>query len=447
MPPELREHLPLMRRAVLAVAVSVLGAGLVAAVCSALPATAAVRPSKLAAATASTSTTSTSTTTTTAPASTTTVAPSTTTSTTAPATTSTTAAPATTSTTAAAPSSASSTSSSTSTSTGSTGPSTAATGMLIGIRNPGATDPYSLAAVAAWQGKTNAVAQTYVRSTWTPAAVIPAVDGIWNRGSVPSISYDLQVSNLAVAAGEIDANLDAVAAAMKTWLAGPDGVYANGDDRRAYFRPAWEGNGNWYRWAPCYYAGGAGTAADYQAMWRHLHDHFTAAGIDSGHLAWIFSVNSADKVAACTAESLYPGDAYVDWTGIDGYTGGTASTPSSVFTTMAGRLRTLAPSKPLSIDEWGADSLVSAGKSAWIDAFFTLARSLDVRMNLVFDIDKEKDWAVFGGGNGDTTFVFGGATYRTWDSYRRNVANSAVIGSDRGNPRLLTDAQFLGRDA
>jgi len=319
--------------------------------------------------------------------------------------------------------------------------------MLIGIRNPAAGDPYTIAAETAWQGKTNAVVQTYVRSTWTPAAVIPLLDTVWKGGSVPSVSYDLQVPNLSVVAGDIDANLDAVAGSMKTWLAGPDGAYGNGDDRRAYFRPAWEGNGNWYRWSPCYYLGGGGTPADYQAMWRHLHDHFAAAGIDSTHLAWIFSVNSIDKVSACTAESLYPGDPYVDWTGIDGYTGGIANSPSVVFSTMAGRLRTLAASKPLSVDEWGVDSLTSTGKSAWIDSYFALAKSLDIRMNLVFNLDKEKDWAVFGGGYGDTSFLYGGFTYRTWDAYRRNVASAAVVGSDTTNPRLLTDAQFLGRDA
>jgi mannan endo-1,4-beta-mannosidase len=320
-------------------------------------------------------------------------------------------------------------------------------GMLIGTRNAGAAQPqYGVAAMNAWQGKPNAVAQLYVRSTWTPAAVIPALEAIWSGGSVPSVSYDLQVTNVQVVAGQIDPNLEAVAAAVRTWLAGADGDYGTPDDKRAYFRPAWEANGNWYRWSPCYYAGGTGTAADYRAMWRHLHGKFRSIGIDSSRLAWIYSVNSADKVATCSAEALYPGDAYVDWTGIDGYTHSSAARALDVFEPMALRLGALAPTKPLSINEWGSDSTsVMGGKSAWIDAQFGAAHQLGARMNVVFNIDKERDWAVFGGSGGDETFTFAGRTHTAWSAYRRNVADPRIVGADPANPRLLTDAQFQGQ--
>jgi hypothetical protein len=297
----------------------------------------------------------------------------------------------------------------------------------------------------AWQGKTNAVVQTYVRSSWTPAVVVARLEGIWNAGSVPALSFDLQVTNPQVLAGEIDTNLEAVAAAVKVWLSGSDGQYGTADDKRAYFRPAWEANGNWYRWGPCHHAGGTGTIADYKAMWRHLHRTFAAAGIERTRMAWIYSVNADDTVAACTAEALYPGDDYVDWTGIDGYTGASAKSAMDVFQPMALRLRDLAPTKPLSINEWGSDTRVSGGKSAFIDAQFAAAKALGVRMNLIFNVDKERDWAMFGGAGGDETFTFGGRTHNAWSAYRRNVADPVVIGADAANLRLLTDAQFLGR--
>jgi hypothetical protein len=316
--------------------------------------------------------------------------------------------------------------------------------MLIGTRNAGAADPYTVAGLNAWQGKTNAVVQTYLRSTWTPQVVTDQLNAIWNGGSVPSVSYDLQSTNPEILAGVGDANLSAVAAAFKTWLAGPDGVYGNGDDRRAYFRPAWEANGNWYRWGPCYYAGGVGTIDDYKAVWRKLHSVFSGLGIERTRLAWIYSVNATDKVAACSAEALYPGDAYVDWTGVDGYTSSSTKSALDVFEPMVLRLRAMAPGKPVSINEWGADSLTSVGKSAWIDAEFAVAHTLGIRMNVVFNIDKERDWAVLGGGAGDETFTFGGRTMLAWGAYRRNVGDARVVGADGGNVRLLSDGQFLG---
>ena len=388
---------------------------------------------KVAKGTPTTATPTTATPTTAAPTTSTTVAPTTTT--TAAPTTTTTAAPTTTTT--AAP-----------TTTTTTPPVVAPTGtMLIGTRNAGPTDPYTIAGMNAWQRKTNAVVQTYVRSTWTPAYVTEQMTAIWNGGSVPAVSYDLQVTNPQVLAGAIDPQVDALAAGIKGWLAGPDGTYGNGDDRRAYFRPAWEGNGNWYRWSPCYYGGGTGSIDEYKAMWRHLYAKFGAAGIDRSRLAWIYSVNATDKVATCSAEALYPGDAYVDWTGIDGYTFTSTTSALGVFQPMALRLRALSPTKPLSINEWGSDTQTTIGKSAWIDAQFAAAHALGVRMNLSFNIDKERDWAVYGGGAGDETFASGGSTVNAWGAYRRNVGDARVVGADATNPRLLTDALFLGRDA
>lgn len=295
----------------------------------------------------------------------------------------------------------------------------------------------------AWQGKTNAVGLVFIRSDWGPVKVIAALDEVWQTGSVPILSYDLQVTNRAVVDGAIDRTVDAVAAGMKGWLAGPDSVYGNGDDRRAYLRPAWEMNGNWYRWSPCNAAGS--TVEEFKAMWRHLHGRFATAGIDNTHLAWIYSANVGDWSAACTAEALYPGDSFVDWTGVDGYTFTSTKSAYGVFAPMIERLRALAPSKPISINEWGADSLTSVGKSTWITGFFLVAHYFDVRMSVVFNKDKERDWAVFGGGNGDGAFDHGGVSFKAWNTYRAGVADERVIGADATNPRRITDAQFLGQ--
>ena len=314
---------------------------------------------------------------------------------------------------------------------------------LIGVRAPGVGDSYDLGAMRSWQGKTNAVALIF-RKTSVPAAdLVAKMTAVWNAGSVPAYSVELVDSNASIAAGNVDAQIDGVARAIKLWLAGPDLRYGSGDDRRAYIRLAWEANGSWYRWSPCASAGG--TASDYRAMWHRYHDRYAALGVGSDRLAWIFSVNQSDTSTKCRAESLYPGDAYVDWTGVDGYTWSLANGPSAVFGPMTARLRAVAPSRPVSVNEAGAASATSGGKSAYITRYFEWLRDNDIRMALWFNVDKERDWAVFGGALGDEVFRSGTSVFTAWKAYRQGVSNNRIVGSDRSNPRLLTDAQFLGR--
>ncbi|MFF5428278.1 MULTISPECIES: glycoside hydrolase family 26 protein [unclassified Streptomyces] len=61
---------------------------------------------------------------------------------------------------------------------------------------------------------------------------------------------------------------------------------------------------------------GAGTPAEYVAAYRHLHDRFQRLGADN--VVWVWTV-SGYLGSADTMKRLYPGDAYVDWIGMDQY--------------------------------------------------------------------------------------------------------------------------------
>lgn len=315
---------------------------------------------------------------------------------------------------------------------------------LLGIRAPGGTDHYSLNAMRWWQGdKYNAVAQFYGGSDLSGAGVNAIMTQLWNQFAVPSFSLGLVFKNTDIAAGLVDVQIDNVAQHVKIFLSGPDLVYGNADDRRAYMRPAWEMNGSWSAWSPC--SGTNGTAADFRNMWRHLHSRYTRIGIDRTRLAWIFSANQSDtNSSVCSPEQLYPGDAYVDWTGIDGYSWDANHTPADVFDPMLNRLRALAPTKPVGINEVGVHTGVVGGKSPWITAYHDYIEARDIRMSLWFNIDKENDWAVFGGAGGDHTFNQGSTVYNGYSAYRTETFTARMIGSNRTNARLLTDSQFLG---
>ncbi|WP_406861290.1 glycosyl hydrolase [Streptomyces sp. HUAS MG47] len=61
---------------------------------------------------------------------------------------------------------------------------------------------------------------------------------------------------------------------------------------------------------------GAGTPEEYVAAYRHIHDRFRELGVTN--VVWVWTV-SGYLGHADAMKRLYPGDAYVDWIGMDQY--------------------------------------------------------------------------------------------------------------------------------
>ena len=62
----------------------------------------------------------------------------------------------------------------------------------------------------------------------------------------------------------------------------------------------------------------------YVSAYRHIHDLFVAAGANNVVWAWCPNVTDTNGSNRTTMD-YYPGDAYVDWTGVDGYNWGTTN--------------------------------------------------------------------------------------------------------------------------
>jgi beta-mannanase len=127
-------------------------------------------------------------------------------------------------------------------------------------------------------------------------------------------------------------------------------------------------NGGWFAWAEGVNGNKAG---EYVAAWRHVHDIFTQVGATNATWVWCPNVDPENQMQ--DLGKLYPGDNYVDWTGLDGYNWGTNPTRpdrwrsfdslySSTYKKITG---TIAPSKPLMISEVGC-SEYGGSKAAWI---------------------------------------------------------------------------------
>jgi mannan endo-1,4-beta-mannosidase len=121
------------------------------------------------------------------------------------------------------------------------------------------------------------------------------------------------------------ATLDQRAAALKTLQ--DSGVVV-------IWRPFLEMNGGWFWW-------GNGDVTAFVALWRHMFNYFTTTkGLHN--LLWNYSPNIGANVT-----KYYPGDAYVDIVGLDGYYAEPTSLNIPEYASM------LTYNKPLGFGEFG----------------------------------------------------------------------------------------------
>lgn len=311
-------------------------------------------------------------------------------------------------------------------------------------------DMKSVHEMEAWQGKKHAVVKLF--TDWSPAnksnlfeKQLPA---IWNHGSVPIINWELYTDVhtpkdilAQVSKGQYDTYLASWMRNLKRFLAGNDRVYGTQDDRRVYLQFAHEMNSNWYLWS--------GDPKTYVRTWRYLHQKFRAQGFDASHVQWIWCVNNTDKGHE-KAESYYPGDAYVDWVGINGYNWGEQGnhhweSVEEVFENMRQRMASF--HKPIVISEVGTATHVQSGrslhkKSVWIQSFFRYLQQHDIRMLIWFNEDKDEDWAIYASKYGTAKDHKNRSYYQ---AYQEAIANNATLLSpDRQHTRLLHDTNFAG---
>jgi hypothetical protein len=165
-------------------------------------------------------------------------------------------------------------------------------------------------------------------------------DGSAATPTVPIISWDLGGTSLAaIAAGNFDTNTIIPAAlAAKAWPASAGNpAFGAQSGGQVIIRLCHEMNGTWSGYCPgCTVAvngshGGqpAGTTcADFVNAWRHIVQVFANQG--ATNVRWHWCPNIAGSGAATpnqsgyqrtsgTTKLLYPGDAYVDYVGLDGY--------------------------------------------------------------------------------------------------------------------------------
>jgi hypothetical protein len=226
-----------------------------------------------------------------------------------------------------------------------------------------------------------------------------------NHGAIPMISWQSTTdsaqsgfTDAEIAAGSQDPYITQWAQAAKAW------------GHPFFLRFDWEMNGNWLGWSP---GVDGNTAASFVAMWQHIHTIFVSAGATNA--TWVWCPNVDPNNTWTSLQSVYPGDAYVDWTGLDGYNGDTPWTSfqslyQSTYNTIT---RTLAPSKPMIIGEVGSTE-TGGSKAQWISNMLSELPTQFPKIHgvLWFDVSDpgpggHTDWPLESSPTAETAFATG----------------------------------------
>jgi hypothetical protein len=193
-------------------------------------------------------------------------------------------------------------------------------------------------------------------------------DAVWaihRAGAEPVIGLDTGSFSLAaIAAGRYDAWLKSYAASVARL---PFPVAFSFDH---------EFNGPWWPWSF-----NEQRAAEFTAAWRHVHDVFQAA---KAKVTWIWAANVSDSVTTALAP-FWPGAAYVNVVGLDGYYTHSYSTFANVFTPTIKQVRAIT-GDPVLITETGANP--AAGRPRAIADLFRSAAQAGVTGLIWVDHDK-----------------------------------------------------------
>ena len=214
-----------------------------------------------------------------------------------------------------------------------------------------------------------------------------SMDATRARGAIPMVTMGLEpgTSLAAIVSGSQDAAIKQWARAARDW------------GSPFFLSLWWEMNGNWYSW---------GRSPDFKAAWQRFHGLVVGEGATNVTFTWtVNSIWSADPLS--DPGPYYPGDAYVDWVGLDSYNWGRSPVqpdkwinPEQTLTPTVEVLREIAPTKPIVVVE-NASTEHGGNKADWIREMLTtyLPHHPEIRAYLWFNWNFPKnglrsDWPI-----------------------------------------------------
>jgi beta-mannanase len=209
----------------------------------------------------------------------------------------------------------------------------------------------------------------------------------WASQSIPSSKEEPNFQLSDVIAGTYDSYIREFATAAKNW------------GHPFFLRFNWEMNGRWFPWSEGVNGNKSG---EFVTAWRHVHDIFTSVG--ATNVTWVWCPNIDPGNIFLNLASQYPGDKYVDWTGLDGYNWGTNPAKPDKWrsfdelykSTYDKIVNTVAPSKPMMVGEVGSTEY-GGSKASWISDMLAKVPTAypKIRGLLYFEkYDSNMDWPI-----------------------------------------------------
>jgi hypothetical protein len=249
--------------------------------------------------------------------------------------------------------------------------------------------------------------------TWDDEFPTKAVQQLHNRGIIPHLTWELfwplaDPNNTRptgpngyegfneVLNGTYDDYIDRFARDAKAF------------NERVLIRFLHEFNGNWYVWSGNKNGNVNGGPEKVVAVWKYVVDRFKKIGADNVKWLWVPHGPSTDLSTESwnQVSNYWPGDAYVDWIGLDGYNfypqdpwGGVRPLRDfdNCFRALYDSCAVLGK-QPMMIAEFGTGEFQSENfdKAAWVTDAFSKIKTDYPRVKIFtwFNINKELDWRI-----------------------------------------------------
>lgn len=239
--------------------------------------------------------------------------------------------------------------------------------------------------------------------SWASKNAFPvsAAKALWSQGIMPHYTWEPWDAALgATGAGQIKLQ-DIISGTWDSYIRARAAEFASAGVP-ILLRWGHEFNGDWYPWG---IANNNNDPTLYVRAYRHVHDLVKAAGATNVQWVWAFNNGSSPAAEWNDPARAYPGSAYVDWVGLDGYNWGNGpswdptvdhwASFSTLFSTAYRNARSIAADKPVTIAEF-ASSSDGGDKAAWFDDMAAQLKSgayPDLKLLTYFDQDKEELWS------------------------------------------------------
>ena len=160
---------------------------------------------------------------------------------------------------------------------------------------------------------------------------------------------------------------------------------------RVLIRFGFEFNGKWFTWSL--------DPKSYVPAWRRIHGIFREVGADNVEWVWSPNIESCPDTPENDMHLYYPGNAYVDWVGVDGYNFGDHHDEwhkwqsfEEVYRQVLDEFDRRYPDKPTIIPEFGSAPGKPGQREQWIrDAYAFLQGRPRVKAAIWFDLNKRRE--------------------------------------------------------